>query len=97
VRPLSLTGLVFFLMLTLLDRVRHAIECDALIPPGARVLVAVSGGSDSVALLCLLRDLASTAGFEMAGAAHLNHGLRGTESDGDEGFCADLASRLGVR
>ena len=84
-------------MLTLQERVRHAIERDALIPPGSRVLVAVSGGSDSVALLCLLRDLASTAGFEMAGAAHLNHGLRGTDSDGDEGFCADLASRLGVR
>lgn len=75
----------------LIERVRRTIERDALIPPGARVLVAVSGGSDSVGLLHLLRDLAPILGFELAGLAHLNHALRGSESDGDEAFCRDLA------
>ena len=52
-----------------------------------RVLVAVSGGSDSVALLLLLLDVAGGCGFTVAGVAHVNHGLRGAASDGDEAFC----------
>jgi tRNA(Ile)-lysidine synthase len=82
--------------MSLQDRVRRAIERDGLIPPGSRVLAAVSGGSDSVALLLLLRDLAERCGFMLAGIAHLNHGLRGKESDEDEAFCRALAAGLGV-
>ncbi len=81
---------------SLQDRVRRAIERDGLIPPGSRVLAAVSGGSDSVALVLLLRDLADRCGFTLAGIAHLNHGLRGHESDEDETFCRTLAARLGL-
>jgi len=83
-------------MTSLLDRVRFAIERDALVPPGSRVLAAVSGGADSVAMLHLLLSLAPACGFALAGLAHLNHGLRGSESDGDEAFCRDLAGRLGL-
>ena len=83
-------------MMSLQERVRRAIERDALIPPGSRVLAAVSGGSDSVALLLLLLDLAADCGFTLAGVAHLNHGLRGAESDADEAFCRALAAELGV-
>ncbi len=53
------------------------------------VLAGVSGGADSVALLLLLRD----AGIDVT-AVHVNHGLRGEASDGDEAFVADLCRRL---
>jgi len=79
--------------MTLQQRVRCAIERDELIPPGSRVLAAVSGGPDSVALLLLLRRLARECGFVLAGLAHLNHGLRAEESDADEAFCRELAAR----
>jgi tRNA(Ile)-lysidine synthase len=78
------------------QRVRKTIERYALCPPGSHVLVAVSGGSDSVALLLLLRDLAENGKFSLAGLAHLNHGLRPT-ADRDERFCRDLAARLHLR
>ncbi|MCX6545662.1 MAG: tRNA lysidine(34) synthetase TilS [Acidobacteria bacterium] len=78
------------------DRVRRAIERDRLLPPGCQVLAAVSGGADSVALLLLLRQLAPECGFALAGIAHFNHQLRGSESDDDERFCRELADRIGV-
>ncbi len=79
-----------------LDLVRRAIQRDGLIPPGSRVLAAVSGGSDSVALLLALRDLALPLSFEIVGLAHLNHHLRGAESDADEAYCRALGSLLGL-
>ena len=78
------------------QRVRKTMERYALCPPGSHVLVAVSGGSDSVALLFLLRDLAENARFTVVGLAHLNHGLRPT-ADRDERFCRELADRLHLR
>ncbi len=67
----------------------------ALLRKGDRVLVAVSGGSDSVALFRLLRELAPAGAFEIAGAAHLDHGLRAA-SAADEAFCRALAATAGV-
>ena len=81
-------------MSTLVARVRLAIERGGLIPPGARVLVALSGGSDSVALLHVLLEMAPAAGFTVAGIAHLNHQLRGDQSDADEEFCRQVAAAL---
>ena len=57
-----------------------------------RVLDGVSGGADSVCLVLVLKEL----GFEVA-VAHVNHGLRGAESDEDEAFTKQLALSLGVR
>lgn len=68
-----------------------------MLPFGARVLAAVSGGADSVALLHILRELTPRLGVTLAGVAHLNHKRRGSASDEDEGFVADLAARLGLR
>jgi tRNA(Ile)-lysidine synthase len=77
------------------QQVRRTIRRHALLPPGTRVLVALSGGSDSVALTRLLLDLAEHGEFVVVGLAHLNHGLR-PEAARDEAFCRDFASRLGV-
>ena len=60
---------------------------------GRRVLAALSGGSDSVALLHLLR------GEELAldlAAAHVHHGIRGEEADHDASFCEALCDELGI-
>ena len=61
-----------------------------LLRPGDRVGVAVSGGADSVALLRILLELRTELGIVLS-VAHLNHLLRGAESDGDEQFVHDLA------
>lgn len=62
-----------------------------LIDTGRPVLVAVSGGADSVALLHLLAE----GGYGLV-AAHCNFHLRGAESDRDEAFVRDLCGRMGV-
>ena len=67
----------------------------ALVPPGARVLVGLSGGSDSVALTRLLLDLAEYGEFTVVGLAHLNHRLRAS-AERDESFCRHFAQRLGL-
>ena len=77
--------------MSLHDIVRRTIRRHSLIQPGSRVLAAVSGGSDSVAMLIILRELAAQEPFELAGIAHLNHQLRGADADGDEAFCRHLA------
>ena len=62
---------------------------------GGRYLIGLSGGADSVALLLmLLPDIRE--GRITAEAVHVNHGLRGTESDDDELFCRQLCEREGV-
>jgi len=63
--------------------------------PGAGVVVALSGGPDSVALLRVAAHWSRRTGSPLL-AAHLNHGLRPGDSDRDEAFCADLCARLGV-
>jgi tRNA(Ile)-lysidine synthase len=65
--------------------------------PGApvRLLVAVSGGADSTALLIGLAGLSADLGLRLH-AAHLHHGLRGTEADADLRFVRGLCRRLGV-
>jgi tRNA(Ile)-lysidine synthase len=59
------------------------------------VVVALSGGSDSVALTLLLRDLSEHAGFSLVAVAHLNHELR-PSSDRDEQFCREFAAEQGL-
>ena len=70
-----------------------------LLEPGDRVICAVSGGADSMALLWCLYLLREQMGLHLS-AAHLNHGLRGAESDRDEDFvrrfCAGYQIPLAV-
>jgi len=72
-------------------RVANAIRERNLAAPQDCLIVAVSGGADSVALLDLLATLPCYS-FRLI-VAHLNHLLRGPESDGDERFVAELAAR----
>ena len=60
-----------------------------------RVAVALSGGADSVALLCALTARRAELGLVLH-AAHLHHGLRGAEADSDLEFCRALAAKLGL-
>lgn len=79
----------------LLRQVEAAIRTRGLCAPGNRVLVAVSGGPDSVALLCALADLAPSWRLAVE-AVHVHHGLRGAEADEDARFVAALCDRLGI-
>ncbi|MDE6728725.1 MAG: tRNA lysidine(34) synthetase TilS, partial [Oscillospiraceae bacterium] len=56
---------------------------------------ALSGGADSVSLLLAMRELSGELGAEIC-ACHLNHGMRGEESDRDERFCRELCERTGT-
>lgn len=62
----------------------------AALPPETPLAVAVSGGSDSVALLSLLRHKKHLL------AVHVHHGIRGAEADRDAAFCRALADRFGI-
>ena len=81
--------------LSLTDRVFETVRKHGMIRPGGRVLVALSGGSDSVALLHILRALEARGGCAVAGVAHVNHGLRAAAAE-DELFCREIAGGLGL-
>lgn len=74
---------------------RRALSGDCALPAGSRILVAVSGGADSLALLLGLQRVAHEFGLELT-AAHLHHGLRGSDADGDLRFVRAMCRRLGV-
>jgi tRNA(Ile)-lysidine synthase len=82
-------------MRALPDRVRRTIRAHEMVEPGSRLVAAVSGGSDSVALLHLLNALSASGEFVLAGVAHFNHRLRETAGR-DEAFCRRLADALGL-
>lgn len=75
----------------LVSRVAQVIHRQSLFNSGDTLVVAVSGGADSTALLDILANLPDY-NFNLI-IAHLNHCLRGAESDADEEFCRELAVR----
>ncbi|HEY7125533.1 MAG TPA: tRNA lysidine(34) synthetase TilS [Ktedonobacterales bacterium] len=81
---------------TLLAAVQKFIEEHHLLPQSGTVVVGVSGGPDSVCLLHALKTLCAPEGpfpLVMLHVAHLNHLLRGEESQADAAFVADLAAQ----
>lgn len=79
-------------MTDFISTIRHSIACHHLLSSNAVVIVALSGGADSVALLSALTHL----GYRCI-AAHCNFRLRGDESDRDQRHAADIASQLGAK
>ncbi len=82
-----------------MSKLRTKLALDVtLLRAGERVCVAVSGGADSTALLLgLVEACGGKDGLGVVvSAAHVHHGLRGAEADGDEAFVRALCMRLGV-
>ena len=77
----------------ILRTVRETIARYEMFAPGDSVLVAVSGGPDSVALIHILNTIAREYSLQLA-VAHLNHCLRERESDRDAEFVAALAENF---
>ncbi len=78
----------------MLERVRQTVARHRLFETGDKVGVAVSGGADSVCLLHVLRELAPYWDLHLS-VLHLNHRLRGSESDQDAEFVRSLAAEFG--
>jgi tRNA(Ile)-lysidine synthase len=82
---------------SLARKARELAVREGLFPPGCRTLVMVSGGQDSLALLDILSGLTGRAGGPAAlHALHVNHHLRGAESDADEALVTQACADLGV-
>ncbi|WP_181416930.1 tRNA lysidine(34) synthetase TilS [Nitrospira lenta] len=79
----------------LLHKVVKTVRAHGLFEPGHHLLVAVSGGPDSVALLTLLHHLVPRWRLQLT-AVHFNYGLRGLESDEDQAFVMSLCEALQV-
>ncbi len=62
---------------------------------GKHVLIALSGGADSVALACLLARSRDACALRLT-AAHLHHGIRGADADADAALCRQLCQNLGI-
>lgn len=78
-----------------LEKIRSAVSDYQMLQRGDAVVAALSGGADSVSLLYALKELSGELGITVS-ACHINHHLRGEESDSDMRFCEELCSRLGV-
>lgn len=79
----------------MIDKVISTIERYQMLEKGATVIVALSGGADSMALLSVLNTLATNFDLHLL-AAHVNHGLRGAEALRDEVFVKDQCKILGI-
>ena len=77
----------------ILRTVRQTIADHRMLAAGDAVLIAVSGGMDSVAMVQVLHTLAADLSIQLA-IAHLNHSLRREDSDRDADFVAEFAGRL---
>ncbi|MBQ3915727.1 MAG: hypothetical protein II690_03960, partial [Ruminococcus sp.] len=77
------------------DKIIELIRQNDMIAPGDTVVCGLSGGADSVCLLLCMLDISGSLGFSVE-AVHVNHCIRGSESDRDQQFCQELCQRLGV-
>lgn len=79
------------------DNVVRFINAHNLFRGAGRVLLAISGGADSIALLHVMYRLVDRGVLHLdLACVHVNHGLRGAAGDADEAFVAEQAARLGL-
>lgn len=81
---------------TFLRQCEEFIRTEGLLKHGARVIVAVSGGIDSMVLLDVLVSLQKKFQYELI-VGHVNHALRARESDSDQEFVEKIAKQYGIR
>ncbi|RJQ24568.1 MAG: tRNA lysidine(34) synthetase TilS [Peptococcaceae bacterium] len=79
----------------IIEKVRLTIQRYQMVKQGDKVVVGVSGGADSVALLYILNRIRSELGISLH-VAHLNHMMRGADADADAEFVSDLAGSYGL-
>ncbi len=82
-------------MRQLINKVENYCVQQQLLVRGGRVLVALSGGADSVCLVHMLKQLQPKWNLQLA-AAHLHHGLRGADADADAAFARKLCQTLDI-
>ena len=80
----------------MLKKVTEAVNRFGLLQNAQRVTVALSGGADSMALLCALSALKDDLKIKRLTAAHFNHQIRGDEALRDQNFAAEQCKRLGI-
>lgn len=96
--PLSTENISLSTATELLPLEKRALEflsTEAMLKKGDSVVAAVSGGCDSAAMLHILCALSTELDLHIF-CAHVNHNLRGAESDGDEKFVLKMCEKLGV-
>lgn len=79
----------------MINKVKDFIVKNNLINEGDKILVALSGGPDSVCLLHILDSIKDEFKITI-GAAHVNHMMRGEEADGDEEYAKKICEKLGI-
>lgn len=82
-------------MMNFISRFQEEVKKNSLIQKSDRILVAFSGGKDSVCLLFLLHTLRENMDFDLA-ACHIHHGIRGKEADEDLKFCQELCREKSI-
>lgn len=78
------------------DKVLRTIRENRMIEPGNPVVVGLSGGADSMALLCFLSRHQTELAISQLAAAHVNHQLRGKEAQRDEDFVSHICQQMQI-
>jgi len=80
------------------NKIAEFVKQQKLLEAGQRILLAVSGGADSIALFSAVINLKQAGVLDVEfGIGHVNHGLRGEYSDADEKFVAQLGQEHGIQ
>lgn len=78
------------------EKVKETIKKYNLINPGDKIILGVSGGPDSIAMLDILRQLESKLDFEIY-VVHINHSIRGKDADEDEEYVKNYCKKYNIK